>query len=92
MAMSIIAAKITSHFKTDVILYAFIATSAVTFLCVVLAYSNVSWFLRNYSMALGKDFLSSIHRNHFADVGQRAASLKWNWAGQVETTQRQQTS
>ncbi|KAH9629573.1 hypothetical protein HF086_016671 [Spodoptera exigua] len=40
MAMTIIAAKITSHYKTDVILYAFLATSAVTFICVVLAYSR----------------------------------------------------
>uniref|UniRef100_A0A2H1VB11 SFRICE_021308 n=1 Tax=Spodoptera frugiperda TaxID=7108 RepID=A0A2H1VB11_SPOFR len=56
MAMSIIAAKITSHFKTDVILYAFIATSAVTFLCVVLAYSNfdfTSYVLYIIGLSLG---------------------------------------
>ncbi|CAH1641810.1 unnamed protein product [Spodoptera littoralis] len=60
MAMSIIAAKVTSHYKTDVILYAFIATSAVTFICVVLAYSNFDFTSYVYTLLVYLlDLLSS---------------------------------
>ncbi|XP_053620400.1 uncharacterized protein LOC128680931 [Plodia interpunctella] len=40
ISMSLLSAVLTSYFSTDVILYAFIATTAVVFVCIILATTN----------------------------------------------------
>ncbi|XP_013168714.1 PREDICTED: protein lifeguard 3-like isoform X2 [Papilio xuthus] len=48
VAMTILAAFITSHYRTEIVLYATIATAAVVFVCVILAFTSfdfTAWIL-----------------------------------------------
>ncbi|XP_026746292.1 uncharacterized protein LOC113507612 isoform X2 [Trichoplusia ni] len=55
-SMSVIAAKISSHYRTEIILYAVLATGAVVFVCILLACSKfdfTSWMLYVILIATG---------------------------------------
>ncbi|XP_072946358.1 uncharacterized protein [Epargyreus clarus] len=46
--MSVLAAKVSAHYRTEIVLYATIATAAVVFVCILLACSSfdfTSWML-----------------------------------------------
>ncbi|XP_045540072.1 protein lifeguard 3 [Papilio machaon] len=48
VAMTILASFITSHYRTEIVLYATIATAAVVFVCVILAFTSfdfTAWIL-----------------------------------------------